>query len=368
MQSFVSHTSSTAVHYLVRRVGNYTRLASGLMALGVVCSAYGSAPDGQTVDAIGNVGLKYLGVVRVMQDYEDADGNELVNSGTGTIIDGHVDAKGNYMLCVLTAAHVVLRQKSWTGTSAYKVGILNSSAGINFSASVVGNAGILGIGKDRPDLAVMKVTLSAQGGKGAKYWYDILSKLKFSTGPLNVQGAPFTEVGFGLTGTALMNQGALTGYRPTDGTYGTERFYNLQTDKGNFTFNEKGDAADPWVGVPGNALTGQAYTWDATDPKNLAGAGVSFSGDSGAPMLISGDDKIGDIGVKTTGLSGVVIGTPGNRAKGDILLGDSIQGVALNLQYRRWIDSQCQLVPEPTPIVVTMAGVLGLCLRRRKQA
>ena len=348
--------------------------------------AFGTAPSTQTVT---NSVTDFNAVVQM-----DKGGSM---AGTGSIVMKFMntqDGVPNYYVCVLTADHVVSSPTRLTDRGgANAIGFGNSAVGggaapttYNIVSSAVG-----GSMPNNQDLAMELVKLgpnanNANGVAPGLTYNGIvpLQPVSLTTngnppnGNNNVPstGTTFTVVGYGMTGTANDN----TSY--TSGGFvsaGTKRFMNNVTTGVN-------------VGANIGPYTNNQITWN---PRFGNGQGATFSGDSGAPMIVTStpilppggapstvyyptttyngvDDVAASNNVNPT-LFGVVEGSMKknyNPTTG-VYTTDGIQfGVALTQADITWINKSCSTfmasVPEPSTWVLLAVGFSGVVLAPRR--
>lgn len=338
------------------------RTGVSLFAACLFVSVYAIAPEWQRVPK--GVG-KLDSVVRVYGD----DG-----AGTGSVIAKIPDPfdQNYYLLCVLTANHVV-----WDDghNPNLKVGFHNKGApnALDYRAFVVAE------GKDKeiyvqgrwtkPDLAILGVRVPRM---------DFFDRLRpFDLGFMQPERSPFSVVGYGVTGDRFDKDGdgSWDGYMRDrmnrDHDYGVKRFANNIISKQKLWYEENRSKWYYW-----------AMEWHlrAIGP-GVGGHGNAWPGDSGAPYLnyspweIEVETPDGPevldvftdniIGVHTAGLT-VTFG--GDNRFQKKFLGFWSRGVPMLPEYREWIEMECMNVPEPASMTALLVGTLYVLARRRRKS
>jgi hypothetical protein len=198
--------------------------------------------------------------------------------GTGSIVMKFEGLNGDYYACVLTADHVVSGLGAhFTDTGASNsIGFGNSIAPAGAPADLYGIvSSITGGSTGREDLAMELVNLGTNpkadlvpnNPKETLTWNNIvpLTPVSLNNGVPAV-GTNFTIVGFGLTGTTT----DMTSYNLTPASSGTKRFLDGTT-------------------IAPVAIAHAPYTYNDVqwNPGFGNGAGTTFRGDSGSPMLVT---------------------------------------------------------------------------------
>lgn len=346
------------------------RTGVSLFAACLFVSIYAIAPEWQRVPK--GVG-KLDSVVRVYGD----DG-----AGTGSVIAKIPDPfdQNYYLLCVLTANHVVWDDGYYNRN--LKVGFHNKGAdnALDYSAWIVGEGRFKNIEvnneQTRPDLAVLGVRVPKM---------EFFNRLR----PLSLDsdrptGAGFSVVGYGVTADRFDKDGDgnWDGYLHDRSNpahdYGLKRFANNRI-------------RNPKVWVEDNKWKYWAMEWNllAIGP-GVGGHGNAWVGDSGGPYLVYDPwtitvkpphphnpedvdvftDKI--IGVHTLGETAWFgddwpnRGDPPRFMKKNI--GFKSWGVPMFAEYREWIEMECMNVPEPASMTALLVGTLYVLARRRRKS
>jgi len=296
-------------------------------------------------------------VVRILAG-ADKDGKKGSFVGTGSII-GKGMVNGNYMLCLLTADHVLADDYGDLQEGlAFAFGNANPPG--NGDGTLLDKKLIFRWGPDRRkpwDLAVV-------GAKVSKEDYE-----KALVRELAVEGnekAEFTLVGFGITGEKYIGdpRGA---YDMVDKTSGIQRWMNnkrisitadftpnYKYNRIKYVFNNMEWQLNPKEDVPKGVQKGD---W-------VEGEGYSGRGDSGAPYFSTGRDAAGKP------FTDRIIGIHawGQELQGLIFWGATAGGVSFRDIEVKWIQEKCAaIVPEPTTALLFSFLVAGYLLRRAKK-
>ncbi len=305
--------------------------------------------------------------------------------GTGTIIGKNIDAgTGDAWVCVLTANHVV------RGENNVQIGL-----GDNFAQGTFGGADSRHIQRGNDDMSVVGVRLGKVQGAGANAallaTYNALTPASMipTTNLPSYVGRQFTQVGYGGTGDFVA--GGMNA-RVNDAGAGNNPRYSLNIDNNKRFQNNVINQIDP--------VADGTYFYDSVrfsfDPAAangfLAGEGISYAGDSGAPYFRSvlstqavtaftrpgqQDWAGGDMDLLTDAITAVH--TRGNSRPGgpggnsfftpytDAATGIDSFGAGVPLTPARvaWIQEWCVFVPAPN--ATAAFAIFGLFASRRRR-
>lgn len=292
-------------------------------------------------------------VVRILHS-ADKDGKNGLFTGTGSII-GKGIVNGNYMLCLLTADHVLT--DSWGDLNkglAFAFG--NAKPPGNSDGTLIDTNLIFRWGPDKKkpwDLAIM-------GAKVSKEIYDKALVRELAVEKNNK--VEFTLVGFGITGERYVGdkRGA---YDMDENSSGAQRWMNNKrvSITADFSPNYKYNK----IKYVFNNMEWQLNPSEGPNKGDwVAGEGYSGKGDSGSPYFSSGRDAEGKP------FTDRIIGVHawGQERQGLILWGAAAGGVSFTDTEVKWIQEKCAaIVPEPTTIFILATFVGGHLLRRAKK-
>jgi hypothetical protein len=290
--------------------------------------------------------------------------------GTGSIIDSDIVNQGGQQIgyfCVLTANHVIAGGASGIGFGYFGDGTNTANSFSNtYNYTNVVSGGSTG----KEDLSVAIVRYGV-----VDPFFISVQDLKLWTPPANLTLAnmpsPFTEVGYGDTGTPHVTAGVQDGFTPQSSS-GIQRF----------------DNANP-ASVNANAAHGiYTYTDIKWNPGPVSpgnpnlGTGSSFGGDSGGPYFMSDatafkvngltdvfGNAVGQQNINAFSNTIFAVHTFGNNNNPQ-LFADNIQsgGNLLTAADITWINNACATVPEPSTVVLALCGIAALAIIRRSAA